>query len=71
MLFFPISGDIDNINTQVKASNQSDHGRNPNLISTATHCHRQMLDVSSPTLSTYMADAEAASIRETCRSFIR
>ena len=46
-------------------SYQRAYAKNPNLISTATHCRGQMLDVSSPILSTHMTNAGVACIRET------
>ncbi|CAF0751553.1 unnamed protein product [Rotaria sordida] len=60
-----ISGDIEEIKTQVKTVYTRDHARNLDLTTTTTIRFRgKTLNVPSPTLNTYMTDAEAASSRK-------
>ncbi|CAF0797848.1 unnamed protein product [Rotaria sp. Silwood1] len=60
----PISGGIEDIKTQVKVVYQRDHARNIDLSSTTIRFRGKTIDVPLPTSTTFMTDAEAASIRK-------
>ncbi|UJR26028.1 hypothetical protein I4U23_007374 [Adineta vaga] len=60
----PLLGGIDEIKTQVKAVYKRDHARNIDLTTTKTIFRGRTLNVPSPTLTTFMTDTEAASIRK-------
>ncbi|CAF1471563.1 unnamed protein product [Adineta steineri] len=59
----PLSGDIDEIKTQVKAVYKKDHAKNVDGNSTTIRFRGKTLDVPLPKLTTFMTDTEAASIR--------
>lgn len=60
----PVSGGIEEIKKQVKAVYQRDHARNQNLNTSNIIFRGKTLNISSPTLNTFMTDAEAASLRK-------
>ncbi len=60
----PLSGDVDEIKTHVKAIYKKDHARNLDLTSPTIHFRGKTLDIPLPVLDTFMTDAEAASIRK-------
>lgn len=60
----PLTGDVSEIKTQVKSVYRKDHARHIDLTSTKTVVRGKTLHVPPPTLTTFMTDAEAASIRK-------
>jgi hypothetical protein len=60
----PISGSIDEIKTQIKADYKRDHAKNSVLTVPRARYRGDPPDIPPSTASTYMTDAEAASIRK-------
>lgn len=67
---FSINGGIEDIKTQVKAVYKKDHARTIDLTTTPIRVRGRTVDIPMTTPTTYMTDAEAATIRKPRRKSI-